>query len=116
MAKFAVLALMLLAVSGCCRFCQPKTVTVEKRVRYCPMPQPTELPEMPLTELADNAEPDEVARAWAESVEILKREVQLREQIIQQYRDLSKNDPDASSDEPSCDDKDKSGCPYASVN
>ena len=78
---------VLAILAGCAKPLPPEPVRVEVPVAYCPAPPATPLPELPLAALPADATPEQIARAYAETVVILRREVLIREAALDGYRE-----------------------------
>lgn len=73
-----------------CAVKEPAVVRVPYKVVECPRPPETPLPDLPIARVTPETPPDEVAKAYAETVEVLKGEVLMREAILNGYRDISR--------------------------
>jgi len=82
----AAILLTFVVLAGCAKPLPPEVLRVEVPVPACPAPPATPLPPLPIASLAPDASPEQVARAWAETVALLRREVLVREAILAGYR------------------------------
>lgn len=92
--------LIALTLSGCCSMakkictdCKPTVITVEKIVEVktavgtnVAPKEDTPLPLLPIASLQSTSLPDEVIKAYAATVEILKTEVKTLRKNLEEYR------------------------------
>jgi hypothetical protein len=93
----AAFALLLLALGGCAATPQPvqlpETVLVPVPAS-CPVPNIPQRPRLPLADLPTDAQPDAVARAYAETVETLQGYARQLEALLEAYNPEKSNAAD----------------------
>lgn len=123
MNKLIILAILSFSMTGCGMFSwgkkpEPETeieyVEVAKPVSNVPMPPNTDCPDLEIEKTKTDASDGEVAKAYRITVEQLRDCSQLREKVIDKYREIAEEDAERIEEFRERNDRRSTGGPFSS--